>query len=379
LSYQAKLLIRGVYNMKKSLVGLAVVATLGLSFAASAEDMYRGAWYAVPGISYMNTDSDLEADNDLGGFIAIGKELSPSWDLQGRLGYTNADEDTGIAGAGGDYKNTTLGLDALYMFSRDKFRPFLLAGLGASRNNVDYSGVGLNDKSKTSWMANVGLGAQYLFNDTFGIQADLRHQWSKSNAKNAARTVDADGTIGNTLFSLGGIFRFGAPAPMVAEAAPEPEPLPVIEPEPTPEPAPMAEPAPVVNCVPQVESISLSSEKLFAFNKAGLQDTSDIDSQVVAKMKENPIFASVKIVGHTDKLGSDAYNQKLSEKRANMVRDYIISQGIEADRLVAVGMGESMPKVTCDGVKGRKALIECLAPNRRVEIEATRSMEKGCN
>ncbi|MGZ8270169.1 MAG: outer membrane beta-barrel protein [Methylophilus sp.] len=363
--------------MKKSLLGLAVAATLGLSFAASADDMYRGAWYAVPGVSYMNTDSDLEADNDLGGFIAIGKELSPSWDLQGRLGYTSANEDTGIAGAGGNYKQTSLGLDALYMFSRDKFRPFLLAGIGAAHNNVDYSGIGLTDKSKTSWMANVGLGAQYLFNDTFGIQADLRHQWSKAEAQNAARTVDADETIGNTLLSLGGIFRFGAPAPVVAEAAPEPAPLPVAEPEPAPAPAP--EPAPEVKCVPQVETISIGAEKLFAFNKAGLQDTSVIDNEVVAKMKDNPIFASVKIVGHTDKLGSEAYNQKLSEKRANMVRDYIISKGIDASRLVAVGMGETSPKVNCDGTKGRKAMIECLAPNRRVEIEATRSVESGCN
>ncbi|HSI24657.1 MAG TPA: porin family protein, partial [Methylotenera sp.] len=185
--------------MNNKLVSLAVVATLGLTaLTASAEDMFRGAWYAVPGVSYMHTDSDLEADNGAGGFISIGKELSPSWDLQGRLGYNRADEDTGIPGAGGKYKQTTLGLDALYMFSRDKFRPFLLAGLGAARNDVDYSGIGLTDKNKTSWLAGLGLGAQYLFTDKFGIQADLRHQWSKAEAKNAAGTVDADETIGNT-------------------------------------------------------------------------------------------------------------------------------------------------------------------------------------
>ena len=222
--------------MNKKLVGLAVAATLSLTaLTASAEDMFRGAWYAVPGVSYMDTDSDLEADNGGGGFISIGKELSPSWDLQGRLGYNRADEDTGIPGAGGKYKQTTLGLDALYMFSRDKFRPFLLAGLGAARNDVDYSGLGLTDKKKTSWLAGLGLGAQYLFNDKFGLQADLRHQWSKAEAQNAARTVDADETIGNTLFNVGGIFRFGAPAPVVAEAAPEPAPI-AAAPEPMPEP-----------------------------------------------------------------------------------------------------------------------------------------------
>jgi OOP family OmpA-OmpF porin len=363
--------------MKKNMLTFAVAATLGLAaFAATAEDMYRGAWYAVPGVSYMNTDSDLEANNGGGAFLKLGKELSEHWDIQGGLGYNRASEDTGIAGVGGRYKQTTLGVDALYMFSRDKFRPFLLAGLGVARNDVDYTHPTLDvDGKKTSWLANVGLGAQYLFNDTFGLQADLRHQWSRASVKvsDGVTTASETDTIGNTLLSLGGIFRFGAPAPMpVAAVEPEPAPVAPVAVAPTPEPAP----APA--CVPQYETITIEASKLFAFDEAKLKDTSVLDNEVVPKMKENKIFASVKVTGHTDKLGSEAYNQKLSEKRANQVRDYLISQGIEADRLVAVGKGELVPVVSCDGVKGRKALIECLAPNRRVEIEATRSMEKGC-
>ncbi len=363
--------------MKKNMLTFAVAATLGLAaFAATAEDMYRGAWYAVPGVSYMNTDSDLEANNGGGAFLKLGKELSEHWDIQGGLGYNRASEDTGIAGVGGRYKQTTLGVDALYMFSRDKFRPFLLAGLGVARNDVDYTHPTLDvDGKKTSWLANVGLGAQYLFNDTFGLQADLRHQWSRASVKvsDGVTTASETDTIGNTLLSLGGIFRFGAPTPMpVAAVEPEPAPVAPVAVAPTPEPAP----APA--CVPQYETITIEASKLFAFDEAKLKDTSVLDNEVVPKMKENKIFASVKVTGHTDKLGSEAYNQKLSEKRANQVRDYLISQGIEADRLVAVGKGELVPVVSCDGVKGRKALIECLAPNRRVEIEATRSMEKGC-
>ena len=363
--------------MKKNLLTFAVAATLGLAaFSATAEDMYRGAWYAVPGVSYMNTDSDLEANNGGGAFLKLGKELSEHWDIQGGLGYNRASEDTGIAGVGGRYKQTTLGVDALYMFSRDSFRPFLLAGLGVARNNVDYSHASADaDATKTSWLANVGLGAQYLFNDSFGLQADLRHQWSRARTTTDNGAFDKNtSTIGNTLLSLGGIFRFGAPAPMpVAAAEPVPAPAPVAV-APAPEPAPA--PAPV--CEPQYETITIEASKLFGFDEAKLKDTSVLDNEVVPKMKENKIFASVKVTGHTDKLGSEAYNQKLSEKRANQVRDYLISKGIEADRLIAVGKGELVPVVSCDGVKGRKALIECLAPNRRVEIEATRSMEKGC-
>ncbi|MES2501406.1 MAG: OmpA family protein [Pseudomonadota bacterium] len=363
--------------MKKNLISLAVVATLGLSaFAASAEDMYRGAWYAVPGVSYMNTDNDLEADNGRGGFISIGKELSPSWDLQGRLGYNRADEDLNLGlGESGKYKQTTLGLDALYMFSRDKFRPFLLAGIGAARNNLDYKIPGNSiDGKNTSWLAGLGFGAQYLINDTFGLQADLRHQWSRAELE--VNGVSDKETIGNTLFNLGGILRFGAPAAVVAEAAPEPAPI-AAAPEPTPEPAPA--PAPVV-CTPQTETITVGAEKLFSFDKANLRDEGKAAlDEAAAKIKANPEFKAVIVTGHTDRLGSDAYNQKLSERRANIVKDYLAAQGVDQSIIQAVGKGESEPVVECAGNSKTQKLITCLQPNRRVTIQAEGKKEVGCN
>lgn len=364
--------------MKKSFLGLAIAsAFVFASQVAQAEDMYRGAWYVVPGATYMNTDNDLEADNGRGGFLSIGKELSEHWDIQGRLGYNRADEDTGIAGASGKYKQTTLGLDALYMFSRDKFRPFLLAGIGAARNNVDYSNAGLTDKSNTSWMANVGLGAQYLFNDKFGIQADVRHQWSRADARNAARTVDADGTIGNTLVNLGGIFRFGAPAPVVEEPTPEPTPEPVAAAEPAPEPAPAPAPAPV--CKPQNETVTVSAEKLFGFDKANLREEGrKVLEETAAKIKANPEINAVIVTGHTDRIGSDAYNQKLSERRAKIVADYLIAQGVDSNIITSEGKGKSEPVVECEGKKVTKKLISCLQPNRRVDIRAEGTKQVGC-
>lgn len=362
--------------MKKGFLGLAIAsAFVFASQVAQAEDMYRGAWYVVPGATYMNTDNDLDADNGRGGFLSLGKELSEHWDIQGRLGYNRADEDTGIAGASGKYKQTTLGLDALYMFSRDKFRPFLLAGIGAARNNVDYSNVGLTDKSNTSWMANVGLGAQYLFNDKFGIQADVRHQWSRSDAHNAARTVDADGTIGNTLVNLGGIFRFGAPAPVVEEPTPEPAPAPVAAAEPAPAPAPA--PAPV--CKPQNETVTVSAEKLFGFDKANLREEGrKVLEETAAKIKANPEITAVIVTGHTDRIGSDAYNQKLSERRAKQVAEYLIAQGVDSNIITSEGKGKTEPVVQCDGKKVSKKLISCLQPNRRVEIRAEGTKQVGC-
>ncbi len=366
--------------MKKNIINLAVATTLGLAaFAASAEDMYRGSWYLVPGATYMNTDSDLDANNGGGAFLKLGKELSPSWDIQGGLGYNRASEDLNLGiGEGGRYKQTTLGLDALYMFSRENFRPFLLAGLGAARNNVDYSIPGYDvDGKKTSWLANVGLGAQYLFNDSFGLQADLRHQWSRAKVKvNGPGINDSDtDTMGNTLFNLGGIFRFGAPAPAPV-AAVEPEPAPVAA-APAPEPAPA--PAPVV-CKPNTETITVGAEKLFGFDKAALKDEGKAAlDEAAAKIKANPEIKAVIVTGHTDRIGSDAYNQKLSERRAKQVADYLVGQGVDSSLISAEGKGESEPVVQCTGNKATKKLIECLQPNRRVEIRAEGTKEVGCN
>jgi OmpA-OmpF porin, OOP family len=369
--------------MKKNLMGLAVAASLSMiAMSATAEDMYRGAWYAVPGASYMHTDSDLDADNGPGAFLAIGKELSESWDLQGRLGYNRADEDTGIDGVGGKYKSTQLGLDALYMFSRSNFRPFLLAGIGGTRNNVDYSvpaGFDISNKKRTSFLGSLGLGAQYLFNDKIGLQADLRHQWSNARAKirdtATGEEVSDSGRIGNTLFNLGGILRFGAPAPVVAEPAPEPAPI-AVAPEPAPEPAPAPE-AP--KCEPTMDKISVAAEKLFGYDKAALQTgAKPILDEAVAKIKANPEIKTVTVTGHTDRIGSDKYNQKLSERRAKVVADYLASQGVDAGIITAVGKGESEPVVQCEGNKATKKLIQCLAPNRRVDINAEGTKEVGC-
>lgn len=366
--------------MNKKLVGLAVAATLSLTaVSASAEDMYRGAWYGGAGIAGMDTDNDLEAGNGVGPYLTIGKELSQSWDLQGRLGRTETDEDLNLTGvaSSGDYKSTALELDALYMFSRDKFRPFLLAGLGITKNDLDYRAVGLNvDEDKTSWLASVGLGAQYLINDNFGLQADLRHQMSRADVadvSNGVYTGSSTETIGNNILSLGGFVRFGAAAPVVAAAAPEPAPMPIAEPA----PEPVAEPAPV--CVPTKNTITISSEKLFGFDKAAISDNGKAAlDEAAAEITSHPDIKLVLLTGHTDRLGSYEYNQKLSERRAKMVGEYLATKGVDSSKITTTGRGEAVPVVACEGIKNRKALIECLAPNRRVEILTEHYEVSGC-
>jgi OOP family OmpA-OmpF porin len=347
--------------MNKKLVGFAVAATLSFSgVSAAAEDMYRGAWYGGAGISAMDTDNDIDSDNGVGAYITIGKELSQSWDLQGRFGYTEADE-SNLGSTSGEYKSSTLELDALYMFSRDKFRPFLLAGIGVAKNDLDYSP---RDEDKTSWLASVGLGAQYLITENFGFQADLRHQMSRAKVLNSTATDSSTETIGNNILSLGGFVRFGAPAAVVAAAAPEPAPMPVAA-----EAAPAPAPAPV--CEERLDTITIDASKLFGFDKSKLQDAGRAELDIAAdKIKANADITNVLVIGHTDLLGTYEYNQALSERRATQVAQYLASQGVNSNIITATGRGESVPVVACEGIKARKALIECLAPNRRVTIEA---------
>ena len=354
--------------MKKNLIGMVVAASLGMAAtSALAEDMYRGAWYALPGVSYNWTDSDLKADDDMGAFIRAGKEINEKWDLQIGGSYASIDGDQT-----GKYKQTLLGVDALYMFNREKLRPFLLVGLGYARNKVDYMGG-----TDNSWMANVGAGVQYLVNDTFGLQADVRQVWSE--AKIGTPADSSSDTISNTVLNLGAIFRFGAPAPVAAaEPAPAPAPAPVeaAEPAPAPAPAPVAAAEP---CTPNVETIEIQSEALFDFDKAVIKGKSnEALDEIVAKIKEHGDVEFVLVTGHTDRIGSDAYNQKLSERRANAVRKYLATHGIDGARIKSEGKGESEPVVDCKGVRGTKPLIECLAPNRRVVVDATHKQTEGC-
>jgi len=349
--------------MKKSLMSLTLMATLGFaSFSASAEDeAYKGAWYALPGLSYNWTDSDLNANDDIGGFLRAGKEISQNWDIQFGGSYAKVDGNTT-----GKYKQTLLGVDALYMFSREKLRPFLLVGIGYADNKLDGAAGG----SKESLMGNIGAGVQYLLTENIGLQADLRSVWSEANVGTDSKT------IANTVLNLGAIFRFGEPAPVVAV---EPAPLPVVA-----QPAVVAEPVVVAEvakpaCKPVIETITIQSETLFDFDKSIIKGKSnEMLDDVANKIKAHDDIEFVLVTGHTDKIGADAYNQKLSERRADAVRKYLASHGIQDARIKSVGKGESEPVVDCKGVKGNKNVIECLAPNRRVVVDATHKQEDGC-
>jgi OmpA-OmpF porin, OOP family len=162
-------------------------------------------------------------------------------------------------------------------------------------------------------------------------------------------------------------------AACATQETPKPAPAPAPAPAPVARPAPAAAPAPVAKPEPKKPAvINLSSTELFEFNKATLTDEAKtkLDSEVVAKLKDASDLRYINVNGHTDRLGSGQYNQRLSEKRADAVRAYLVSKGVDPARIETFGYGKTAPVKSCRDEKGgRKGLIECLAPNRRVVVE----------
>ena len=136
---------------------------------------------------------------------------------------------------------------------------------------------------------------------------------------------------------------------------------------------PPQQPAPAEPMQQQHHRYTLSADVLFAFDRSSEQDLQlrgrEELNELAAQLRSFEQLNSITVIGHTDYLGSDAYNQNLSQQRAETVRRYLVAQGLPADRIRAVGMGETQPVKQCDNHGGRSQLIACLQPNRRVEIQ----------
>jgi len=163
-----------------------------------------------------------------------------------------------------------------------------------------------------------------------------------------------------------------AAAGCATQEAPKPAPAPAPAPAPKPQVTPEVKPAPVAKPEPKTPAlVNLSSRELFEFNKATLTTEAKkrLDAEVVAKLKDVGEVRYINVNGHADRLGSAQYNQQLSEKRAEAVRAYLVSKGVDASKVETFGFGKTTPVKSCPDQKDRKGVIECLAPNRRVEVE----------
>jgi OmpA-OmpF porin, OOP family len=162
-----------------------------------------------------------------------------------------------------------------------------------------------------------------------------------------------------------------AVAPVAPVAAPATPSVPVA---PAPRAAPVAPPVAVAPpAAPKMCNFtaSFADAELFAFDKAVLTPAAKarLDGDIMTKLNSCATVTLLLVTGNTDRFGSSTYNQKLSEKRADVVKAYLESKG--AKDVQTMGAGKTLPIKACDDKAPRATQIECLAPNRRVVIEAT--------
>lgn len=244
----------------------------------------------------------------------------------------------------------------------------LLAGGGWTGTRY-YSDTTLNEFDSGG---NAVVGFKYCFSDKWAMRTDVNADFKDPSDQTLSgeRTRTYNVRLGFSRF-LGGPSRnspcyiappppppapvYVAPVPAPAPPPPPMPPTPVVQETPQQQPAPAPKPAPV-----RRELLTLRGAA-FEFDKSTLTALAkDTLSQVAATLRNFP-DAKIEIQGHTDWIGSEAYNQALSERRANAVRDYLISIGIAGSRITALGHGETRPVATNETAAGR-------AENRRVVI-----------
>jgi OOP family OmpA-OmpF porin len=232
-----------------------------------------------------------------------------------------------------------------------------------------------------------GFGTEYAFTPALTMRLE-GERYQVNDAIGQRANVD--------LISVGLVYRFGAPAqsvrtayvppaaqpvyrpePVVAQApvaAPPPAPVIASAPAPVVVPAPVAIPAPAPAPTPKPwVKVKLQADSLFGFDQDSLQaDGKQALDKLLQELKDVNVDA-VQVTGHTDRLGSAAYNDKLSTRRAEAVRNYLVQVGgMPANLVTATGVGSAQPETSpndCKGMKASQALITCLRVDRRVEVQ----------
>lgn len=243
-----------------------------------------------------------------------------------------------------------------HAWSRDRF-----SGTGAA--SAVAPGSRHND-----FNVKVGLGVQYEMTPAVWVRGDVERY----------RIKDTTGRRANVdVASVSLVFPFGrAPAPRVAAApayvAPTPMPAPLQAPIAVVEP-----PAPVVvaPAPPAPQRVTFSADALFGFDKASVRPDGQTELDRFSQQLNGTTYESIRVEGHTDRLGTSEYNQTLSEERAMAVKNHLVTSGkLDPAKISTVGKGEAEPVTSagaCSDRQVRSRLIDCLQPDRRVEVQVT--------
>ena len=345
-------------------------ANIGQSRAKIDDARITAQMLVAPTTAVSIIDDNRDTSYKLFGGYRYNKNVAVEagyFDL-GQFGFTATTAPAGTLT--GKIKLKGLNLDAVGTLPlTEKFSALGRLGLNYAQTRDSFIGTGaatvLNpNPSKNQINYKLGAGLQYDFTPSLGMRVEAERY----------RINDAVGNRGDIdMYSLGLVYRFGVE---------KPAPAPVAEPEPVAAPAP--KPVAVTPPPPRkvVFSADSSAESLFDFGKAIVKPSGKQALDRFAADLKGANYEVITVTGHTDRIGSQKYNQKLSERRAEMVKAYLVeSAGIPAGKIEAKGVDGAEPVTKpgeCKSKKGAKAtkqLIACLAPDRRVEIEviATRT------
>ncbi|MBX6394054.1 MAG: OmpA family protein [Burkholderiales bacterium] len=207
------------------------------------------------------------------------------------------------------------------------------------------------------------FGKSFLVALALVLSAASGQVGAQAAADKAGYLTDTRGFVVKSPFGMCWRTGYWTPALAIAECDPDLVKKPAVAPAPAPaEPAPAPAPAPAPVVVPEQQKVTLNADVLFDFDKYALRPEGrrELDD-LVSKMQGLNLEVIIAI-GHTDSIGTEAYNQKLSVRRAEAVKNYLVSKGIPADRIYTEGKGETQPVATNKTREGRQK-------NRRVEIE----------
>lgn len=340
--------------MKTKLLALAVSAAV-VSFSANAAVEDTWSLGASAGWSHV-FDSGLGNSYD-GVNTEVSDKNGYGFKLNGEYNFT----DWFALGLGYDYLNGSKikASNFAHFYSEDaKLHSNTISAYGRFALPLDTNGsdvffkVGptwnrstVGGQDFTQWGAVIGLGGQWALNESVAIRAGYDYLYRTLHSNN-------DGArLSNGLLYVGVQYTFGAPAPVA--------------------PAPVA--APVEKKTVRVtEDHSLAAGLLFPFDGSTLSTQGKKAISDVVASSKNLQNTEFEVYGYTDRIGSDAYNQKLSQKRADAVTSELQAEGVNTVK-ASEGRGKASPVTgnKCDSVKGRQAVIDCLAPDRRVEIVVT--------
>lgn len=297
------------------------VMAVALALAPVAVMAEPGSFSLNPFVGYMWHDSTTDLDNST--IFGVGAEFQFTNQFGVELQYIK-DNDAKMGGGGPNVDSDRFAIDGIYYTPRlSIFQPYLKLGV----DHVSYD-VPAGKPEGTEAVA--GFGTRMLFNEN----------WSARLEAKALHELDDSLTHGLVTFGIS--YAFNPPPKPVAAA-------PVVVPPPPP-------PAPV----PVIKTEEMKLNILFATNKADITEQYAPEVERAANFLKKYPDETATIEGHTDSSGSDALNQKLSQRRADAVKNMLVDRyGIDASRVTAVGYGESRPVADNATKEGR-------AENRRV-------------